>query len=188
MRNLAWLLPLLAACAVSETGTAPAPAADPQPDPPPAGAADQPGRKAAAGELIAFPVPKGWIEEEPVNRMRKAQYRVPDKEKVEKPGLFTLFHFRISTPVEDNIARWAGQMGGVEAKVETFEGKCRVTLADFQGIYQGDVVTDEIPDARMLAAIVEASDGNWYFKLVGPTATVSDWRPEYVEMLKAAHR
>ena len=40
----------------------------------------------------------------------------------------------------------------------------------------------------MLGAIVEASDGPWFFKLVGPADTVGDWKDEYVAMLKAAKR
>jgi hypothetical protein len=119
--------------------------------------------------------------------MRKAQYRVPDKEKKASDAELALFYFGNSAAmVESNIERWQGQMGAAEAKPESIQGKLKVTLVDFQGTYAGDVGGDPLPDARMLAAVVETPEGPWYFKLVGPADTVGDWRGEFVELLKGA--
>jgi hypothetical protein len=82
---------------------------------------------------------------------------------------------------------WSSNMGGAEAKVETLQGKCKVTLADFTGNYNSGFAKP-VEHARMLGAIVEASDGPWYFKLVGPLETVSGWRDEFVAMVKSASR
>ena len=39
-----------------------------------------------------------------------------------------------------------------------------------------------IEDARLLAAVVEAKGGPWYFKLLGPADTVGDWKKEFVKL------
>ena len=41
------------------------------------------------------------------------------------------------------------------------------------------------PGWRMLTSIVDASDGPWYFKLVGPAATVTKWEPSYAAFVNA---
>ncbi len=182
MRRTAWILALLASCS---NGTPP----PPEPAPPPAEdpAAAPPARPPVA--LISFAAPSAWKKEEPANNMRKAQYRVPDKSKTEPDAEMVVFHFGTSSAMlRANIKRWGDQMGADEPKPETIEGKCKVTLVDLTGTYSGDSGTGSIENARMLAAVVEASDGPWYFKLVGPAGTVGGWREEFVAMLKAASK
>lgn len=141
----------------------------------------------ALSQQLKFEAPKEWKKEEPKSSMRKAQYRVPDKEKKATAAELTLFHFGNNAAlVKANIDRWAKQMGAASAEPETIEGKCKVTLLDVKGNYSPAFGGAPIEDARMLAAVVEASSGPWYFKLVGPADTVGDWREEMVKMLKAA--
>jgi hypothetical protein len=138
-------------------------------------------------KTITFEAPNAWVKEDPANAMRKAQYRVPDKEKKAKDAEMVLFYFGSSAgTVQMNLKRWAGQMGQQEAKGEAIEGKCKITLVDLKGTYTERPDKDPIADARMLAAVVETEAGPWYFKLVGPADTAGDWRDEFVAMLKAA--
>ncbi|HXG60403.1 MAG TPA: hypothetical protein VNO22_03430 [Planctomycetota bacterium] len=138
---------------------------------------------------IRFEAPQGWIRETPSNPMRKAQYRIPDKEGKAGEAELTVFFFGPDRNLlQANLDRWARQMGSSDPKPETFEGRCRVTLLDLSGTYRSDFAPEPIEKARMLAAVVEASDGPWYFKLVGPADTVGDWRDEFVALLKGAHR
>jgi hypothetical protein len=119
--------------------------------------------------------------------MRKAQYRVPDKSKNEKDAEMVVFYFgRNFGNLNANIKRWGEQMGVDEPKPEKLEGKGTVTLVDLSGSYTGDSQTGSIDNARMIAAVVEASDGPWYFKFVGPAGTVGGWREEFIAMVKAA--
>jgi hypothetical protein len=185
MRNLPILLALLASCAPDSgpsgtkpeaRGSAPAePAASPAPRP--------------AGKILSFDAPSGWAKEEPSNNMRKAQYRVPDKEKQAKDAVFTLSTTRSWGPdsLQENVARWASQMGGAEPKVESIQGKCKVSLVDLSGDYRSDFEPEPIEHARMLVAVVETEEAPWFFKLVGPVETVGGWREEFVAMLKSAH-
>jgi len=176
MKKLTLALALLASCSPDSPATPPTPP-DEGPRPP-----------AAAGKVIPFAAPSGWIKEEPTNNMRKAQYGVPDKEKQAKPGVFTLSTTRIwgAESFNENLQRWSAQMGGAQAKVETVPGKCKVTLVDITGDYRSDFEPDPVPKARMLLAVVETESAPWFFKVVGPAETVTGWRDEFVAMVKAA--
>lgn len=180
------LLPFfLAAC------LAPGPRPEPKAEPVPAAKKPAPVKtkvRKPTERIIGFEHPADWAEEEPANFMRRAQFRIQDKEKEQAHAVLAIFHFRVASPINQNLKRWANQMGAGDAEPETFEGKCPVTMVDLKGTYMGDSQTDPIGDARMLAAIVEAPDGQWYFKLVGPSGTVGDWRAEFVSLLKSAHR
>ncbi|HXX94764.1 MAG TPA: hypothetical protein VEN81_14115 [Planctomycetota bacterium] len=137
--------------------------------------------------ILKFEAPKEWTKEKPSSAMRKAQYRVPDKEKKGKDAELILSFFgRNSGGIEANLKRWSAQMGGVEAKPEVIEGKCKVTLVDLKGTYTPGFGGDVIEEARMIAAMVETDGGPWFFKLVGPAQTVGGWKEEMVKLLKAA--
>ena len=141
----------------------------------------------AQDDLIKFEAPKEWTKETPASNMRKAQYKVPDKEKQAKDAELTLFYFgKNAGGIDANIKRWAGQMGQTEAKPETIEGKCKITLVDIKGTYSERPNQPPLENARMLAAVVATDNGPWFFKLVGPADTVGDWREELIKLLKDA--
>lgn len=138
--------------------------------------------------VIAFEAPKEWTKEEPSSNMRKAQYKIPDKEKTAKDAELAVFYFGAGNAMlKANLQRWGQQMGA-EVKPETIEGHHKITLVDLKGTYTGDAAAGAMENARMLAAVVEGSDGPWYFKLVGPADTVGDWREEFVKLLKGAKK
>jgi hypothetical protein len=143
-----------------------------------------------AQEIIEFKAPEAWKKEEPSSKMRKAQYKLPDKEKTAKDAELALFYFGPNAGgIKANIDRWAQQMGAADVKAELVEGGAhKIHLVDLKGTYTGDAAAGPQENARMLGAIVEASDGPWFFKLVGPADTVGDWRDEVVALLKAAKR
>lgn len=139
--------------------------------------------------VIEFKAPEAWKKEEPSSKMRKGQYKIPDKEKTAKDAELAVFYFGPNAGgIKANIDRWAQQMGAADVKTEVIEGAHKVHLVDLKGTYTGDAAAGAQDNQRMLGAIVEASDGPWFFKLVGPADTVSDWREEYVAMLKAAKK
>ena len=140
-------------------------------------------------DAIAFEAPKEWTKQEPASTMRKAQYQVPDKEAKAKPAELAVFYFGANSGLlKANLERWAGQMGQVEPKAEVIEGNHKIHLVDLSGTYKGDAAAGPQDNFRMLAAVVEAPGGPWYFKITGPADTVGDWKDEYVKMLKAAKR
>jgi hypothetical protein len=140
-------------------------------------------------DVIGFKAPESWKKEEPQSKMRKAQYRIPDKEKTAKDAELALFYFGPNAGgIKANIDRWAQQMGSDAVKAEIIDGAHKIHLIDLKGTYTGDAAAGPQENSRMLGAIVEAADGPWFFKLVGPADTVGDWRDEYIAALKAAKR
>ena len=138
-------------------------------------------------KIIKFEAPKEWTKETPSSKMRKAQYKVPDKEKKGKDAELTLAFFgQGAGGTKDNLERWYKQMGLTEGKPEEIEGKCKVTLVDLKGTYTPGFGGAAIENARMLGAIVQTADGPWFFKLVGPADTVGGWRDDYIKLLKGA--
>jgi hypothetical protein len=136
---------------------------------------------------LKYEAPKEWTKETPTSKMRKAQFKVPDKEKKAKDAELTLFYFGPNAGgVDANLKRWAGQMGQKEYKSEAIQGKCKVTLVDLSGTYTDGFTQTTIENARMLGAVVETEEGPWFFKLVGPGDTVGDWREELIKLLKEA--
>ena len=133
VKNLALALATLVSC--SPDPTPPLPKAAPDPNAPtmmsPAGP--------VAVDLIKFDPPAAWVKEEPSSAMRKAQYKVPGKDKKGADASLALFYFGPRNDMlEDNIKRWAQQMGAADPKPEVIQGKCKVTFVDLKGTYTGD--------------------------------------------------
>ena len=186
MRKMILALALFVGCSEKP---APVPAVVPKKAPPVDVVAPTTRANPSPEGVIKFDVPAAWIQQKPSNNMRKAQYGLPDKEKEAKNGSMALFFFGPSrTRMDEIIDRWRGQVAGGVGDPETFQGITKVTLLDLQGDYEGDFGGQPIPDARMLAAVVETEEGPWYFKVTGPAATIGDWREEFIALLKAAHK
>jgi len=64
-----------------------------------------------------------------------------------------------------------------------------VTLVDVAGRYKGADLLPGMPPSipkdnyRMLGAIVETPDGLWYFKALGPAATIARHQEAFLGML-----
>lgn len=135
-----------------------------------------------AMDSLSYKTPPEWVSEDTSSdNMRKAQYRIPDRQGKAAPASLTFF--RMSAQNEETIVDyWRQKMGDAEAKVTKVEGAAHpVTLVDISGTY-----TDGGPleNARFLGAMLDAGDLSWYFKFVGPAPTVSGWKDAFVEMLK----
>ena len=63
-------------------------------------------------KIIKFEAPKEWTKEKPASEMRKAQYKVPDKEKKAKDAELILSFFgKGAGGIEANLKRWSGSSG-----------------------------------------------------------------------------
>jgi hypothetical protein len=132
---------------------------------------------AAAG--IRWTVPARWTAGGG-SAMRVATYVVPAA-KGAGAGECAVFYFGTGQGggVDDNVARWGKQFEGAPAPNRTTAtvGGMRVTRAEVIGTYLapgGPAMqsTGKRPGYRLLGAIVEAPEGNVFFKLTGPAATV----------------
>ena len=150
--------------------------------------APAPGQTTADGKrvlgAIAVAVPQGWTEEPVNSSMRRGQWKI-DAEGGQAELIVYYFGQAGAGSVEKNLERWYGQFEQPDGKpskevaqtTEKTVADMKVTRVDVGGRYVAEVrpgagQRHDVANARMLAAIVEAPDGAYYFKLVGPDPTV----------------
>ena len=168
-----------AAAPPPEETTEPATPADPQISPP---TVTDPG--------ITWTVPKGWLTQIE-GQMRVATYIVPGG----SPGQdaeCAVFYFGPGAGggVEMNLQRWESEFESVEnrdAKTRTVAGIAIATLA-LSGTYSGhtmrtDAATGPHEHWALRGAIAQGPQGDVFFKLTGPAATVVAAAPRFDALL-----
>jgi hypothetical protein len=147
------------------------------------------GTSVVVGE-VTYVVPDGWKEEKPSGSMRKAQFRLPGAEGAGDAEMAVFVFPGGGGGVQANINRWIGQFiqpdgsnSMEKSEVKKIENtELPVTLVYVAGTFlKGTMggLKSEIPDQAMIAAIVETSTDPWFFKTVGPEATINHWRPAF---------
>jgi len=143
-------------------------------------------------------VPEGWVEQTPTSTMRQGQFALPRVEGDPADGELVVFYFGPGQggSAEANIDRWIGQISqpdGSSSKEKARTSKrtvagLPVTVVDISGTYQA-LMMPGTPSGgpnkgyRMIAAVVETSQGPWFFKLVGPEKTVAKWSGSFDQFL-----
>ena len=146
--------------------------------------------KTISGELT-YQVPEEWHQIMPSSSMRKAQFVLPGFENG-GDGELAVFVFPGSGgSVQANIDRWIGQFkpSDEDNSVHQETNKIKVngldvTLVFARGTYMNSGMAmsgpvEELPDYALMAAIVETSGDPWFFKAVGPQATMDHWRDAF---------
>lgn len=142
---------------------------------------------------LGLAVPTEWEKGTPSNPMRVAQWVLPGPG---GDGELVVFRFAGGGGgIQANLDRWKGQFTPPEGKtiddVSTTKeiegtGGLKTTLVDVTGTFAsgmpGGPATPQ-SDSRMLAAIVEGSGDPFYFKAVGPKATIDLWAAPYDTMI-----
>jgi hypothetical protein len=128
--------------------------------------------------------------------MRVATYVVPGARGAED-GECAVFYFGPAQGggVDDNVRRWERQFkDSPSAKRDrrTVSG-LTVTTVDIEGTYLnpgGGMMQSrgEKPGYRLLGAIVEAPEGNVFFKLTGPEATAQAARAGFDSLIASIER
>lgn len=138
------------------------------------------------GNVLSWTAPDSWIQEAPANAMRQSQYRVPGSA---GDGECVVYYFGAGQgggPMA-NAERWAGQFTQPDGSpsVEVMETEKIVAngldtlLIQVSGTYSSGGMmtgapTQTLPDHKLLGAVVEGPDSNWFFKFTGPAATVEE--------------
>jgi hypothetical protein len=113
--------------------------------------------------------------------MRAAEYFVPRAGADKEDGECSVITFGPDKggSVDDNVERWAKQLGAAPAAVErttrTVHGM-KVTRVEVAGVYTPMALPSipagpPRPGYRLVGDIVEAPSGLWFFKLTAPDAT-----------------
>jgi len=171
---------------------------------PSAGGMDAPAPNPHAGAPVPdrFKAPEGWQSETPSSNMRVAQFRIPRADGDGKDGEVAVFG-NIMGSTKANIDRWRGQftevVQGKDSLEEITEGlKGKVTLLDITGKFGGGMGagagagmatahgSGEGDLTRMLGAVIEATDGTFYVKAMGPPGTMAKWEKSVREFILAS--
>jgi len=155
---------------------------------------------AQAARPLTYQVPARWKQVQPASAMRLAQYEIPPAAGDTIPGEVAVFHFAgAGGSVEDNIKRWIGQFVTADGRPiepsavrrDAFEvGLYRVHFVELSGYMVvsptlGGTGCATTTEYRLLGAIVETREGNWFFKGTGPSATMEAAREEMLSMLRS---
>ncbi len=190
----------LAACGgkAPDHGAAPAATAAPSAAPGPGGelaplsSHGQPAPMAAADRNSAglvYTLPAGWQETPVSSSMRIAQGEIQGTGGTAE---FAVFFFGPGQGggVEANLDRWIGQVEpAAPPQRESFEANgLPVTWVDVAGTLKpsgmGMGPTAPQPGGRLFGAVVEGPGGPWFFKVMGPDATLGAEREKFLAMLK----
>jgi hypothetical protein len=159
-----------------------------------AAVAGEPARSEAVG--LRFTVPEGWTRIPAASEMRAAQYRIPKASGDADDGEIVLFFFGPGQggTADANLDRWYGQMKPADGRaardaatvtIKTVQG-LRITATDVSGTYSGGM-GGGAPRAgmRLLAAVVEGEGGPWFWKAIGPEATMARAKPAFESLLSS---
>lgn len=186
------------------TEAAPGGAAMPPGHPPVGGGAGtgaaldvKPGDRQSLGGLSVV-LPAGWKPMAPTSSMRTAEYQLPGEGGGDASLVVFYFGADQGGSVEANIDRWYGQFTQPDGKStqkhsrrwKKSVGSIEATLVDIEGTYTGGGMgggaTAAQPGYRMLGAILVAPRGPFFFKLVGPAATVDRWNKSFEQYIDSA--
>jgi len=125
--------------------------------------------------------------------MRAATYVVPAAAGDKEDGECAVFYFGPGQGggVEENVRRWMAQFEGGQSatpktRTQTVQG-LKVTTVEHSGTYLSGApmapVKTPKPGYRLTGSIVEAPDGNVFFKLTGPAKTVEAAQAAFEKMI-----
>jgi hypothetical protein len=133
------------------------------------------GGAGAEPPAITWTAPPAWSSAANPNPMRIATYKVDDATELSVT--------RAGGSIDANVQRWASQFDGApkaDRTEKTVHG-LKVTIVRLAGTYLGGGMggsgaTDKKEGFAMLAAVVEAPETPYFFKLIGPAAQVDHAR------------
>ena len=144
---------------------------------------------------IEWKVPARWAAGAS-SAMRVATYTVPAAKSADKAEC-AVFFFGPGQggSVDANVERWSRQFEGTPKAERTAAAVAglRVTRVQLAGTYLapgGPMMqsTGKRPGSRLLGAIVEAAEGNVFFKLTGPAASVAAAQADFDGLVGSIRR
>lgn len=198
MIRLFALVAVLAFCATAAVAqTRPMPPGHPPTDRP--AMPSPPAGSGTGSAALTWTPPPGWKAETPASAMRRAQYLIAGPG---GPAECVVFYFgpgQGGSP-KANIERWASQFRRADGTpvVDALKtrgikvGDVPVTLVEVSGTFVGGMgggpTGPEQRDHMMLAAIAEGPDANWFFRAIGPRATLAAARADFEKMARSIRR
>lgn len=197
-RSVAVLLFMVAAVAPSG-GDAQTQVPPGHPPTPPSGIPGPPPGAGTGGAGLVWSAPSHWVTETPTSTMRRAQYRIPGKGGTAECVVF-YFGPGQGGDAQANAQRWASQFQRPDGSPATGALKMRdlkvgnmpAMLVEVAGTYVGGMgggtASAPKPDSMLLGAIVDGPDARWFFRAVGPRATLEAERGAFEKMIRSIKR
>lgn len=141
---------------------------------------------------IRWQAPAEWQPQPPANQMRFAQYDVPGTEGGE-PAELTVFYFGSGAGggVEDNLQRWASEFsdGPQPVRDEIEIDGMTVHTIQLEGTREPSIPmggqAGPAEDQKLLGAVAEASEGLFFFRLVGDRSTIAANSDEFDDFVRS---
>jgi hypothetical protein len=147
---------------------------------------------------LRYTTPGHWTRVPAPSDVRAAQFTIPRAAGDAEDGELVLFFFGAGKggSTDDNLQRWYGQFTQPDGRpsrdaavvtTRTING-LRVTSLEIAGTYVGMQMPGgqkPAPKAgyRMLAAAIEGESGPWFFKAIGPAATIAKAKDDFDKLL-----
>ena len=180
-------------------GTAPA-----MPGAPTGNTAQNAAENAPPAPDLVWDDPPGWRREPPSSGLRRAQYKVNRVGADTQDAEMTVITFGAGQGggIEANVQRWLGQIEQPDGRQTSDLAQRRsltahgmtVTIVEAPGrirmsnpMSPPGTVPTVFERGRLLAAIVEAPSGMWFFKLMGGDQTVQSVRGAFDNLLRSVH-
>jgi len=160
----------------------------------PGGGAATSGQPDASGMInlgtVAFKVPAKWRAQAPKSAMRRAQLSAPGSAGAAELIVY-FFGPQGAGTSQENLDRWIGQFsnpdGSAVSDAKQTSSKVSgmdITRLEVAGQYAGGMspTGQQQPgqsNQRLIAAIVNSPGGPYYFKFLGPDATVTENAPAF---------
>lgn len=141
---------------------------------------------------ISWDDPKAWTRLNRPSPMRAATYKIPQADPSKGAAEVAVFYFGAGQggDIDGNVARWAGQFGKTLNDVKRTNREANGIKQHVVEIDEGEFKNDMMGQSgksmkgwAMLAAIVEAPSGSYFFKMTGPKADVDAQRAAFNELL-----
>jgi len=149
---------------------------------------------------LRYRVPLAWTRVPAPSDVRAAQYTIPHAAGDGEDGELILFFFGPGKggSADENLTRWYAQFTQPDGRpskdaavvtIRTIKG-LKVTAVDLSGTYVGMQMPGgqkPAPKAgyRMLATIIEGEGGPWFFKALGPAATIAQAKSGFDQMVES---
>lgn len=143
--------------------------------------------------------PKEWkLKEQPANSMRMATYALPVADGDKEEGDLAVFFFKGGAgTLEQNLKRQRDKFLPANGKEKVDEKSSEVKVGTFKATYQdinGTFKKKPFPMAekftpmkeyRQIYVVFEATEGQYYMNLLGPTKTIEKHKKSFDEWLAA---
>jgi hypothetical protein len=144
---------------------------------------------------LAFEPQKGFVAEPPKSSMQVARWKLPGDEAGPDASL-VVYYFGAGQggSADDNVKRWTGQFPEKDGEPKVEKAKTKsglaMTIVDVAGTMHASQPMGGPPEHhegwRMIGAIIEAPDGNYFVKATGPKAIVAKWEAAIRAFLESA--